>query len=83
MGINWSPKIIVAYVFGFTMTVAALFAVVAMEYGKSASEVKFSLSTTDFISLPAYAAFFLLCAVSIGYAVARILEFFGSKSGGE
>ncbi|MFH1106006.1 MAG: hypothetical protein V1731_02220 [Candidatus Aenigmatarchaeota archaeon] len=83
MDINWSPKIIVAYVFGFTITVAVLFAVVAVEYGKTFSDAKFSLSMTEFISLPAYAAFFLLFAISIGYAVARILEFFSSKGGGE
>ncbi len=75
MGINWSPKLIVAYVFGFTITVAAILSFVAIEYGKSVSGARISMSSMDFISLPAYATFILLFFVAIGYFAAKIIEF--------
>ena len=83
MNIDWSPKLIVAYVFGFTVTVAVIFAFIAVEYGKSASGLNFSISTTQFLTLSAYAAFLLLCAISIGYAIAKVLEFFSEKKTSE
>ncbi len=75
MGINWSPKLVVAYVFGFTITVAAILSFAAIEYGKSVSGARISIPGMEFMSLPAYATLILLFFIAIGYFVARIIEF--------